>query len=184
MVRDPPRPRRSSPYNCIWEFGYTIGTQQCDMLFTSVAGHLMELEFEGNYKRWRGCSPLELYTAPVAKSVPQVSAGWRAPRDVAQVAIAAAGWVQEQRLQPSSETTGHRSSALVGWGGWWVVPRKHTAEQGAPALPAACAGQGAAEAQSGGELARRAVAGPVAGLRSRGREYCVRGGVLGPRPRL
>lgn len=61
-----------SQYNPIWEFGYTINGQQCDMLFTSVAGHLMELEFAGQYKRWRGCSPLELYTAPVVKDVPQV----------------------------------------------------------------------------------------------------------------
>jgi DNA topoisomerase-3 len=63
-----------SPYNPIWEFCYTINGQQCDMVFTSVAGHLMELEFAAQYKRWRGCSPLELYTAPVVKDVPAVSA--------------------------------------------------------------------------------------------------------------
>jgi DNA topoisomerase-3 len=62
-----------SQYNPIWEFCYTINGQQCDMVFTSVAGHLMELEFAAQYKRWRGCSPLELYTAPVVKDVPAVS---------------------------------------------------------------------------------------------------------------
>lgn len=62
-----------SPYNPIWEFGYTINGQQCDMVFTSVAGHLMELEFPAQYKRWRACSPLDLYTAPVVKDVPAVS---------------------------------------------------------------------------------------------------------------
>jgi hypothetical protein len=34
----------------------------------------MELEFAAQYKRWRGCSPLDLYTAPVVKDVPAVSA--------------------------------------------------------------------------------------------------------------
>jgi DNA topoisomerase-3 len=63
-----------SQYNPIWEFCYTINGQQCDMVFTSVAGHLMELEFAAQYKRWRGCSPLDLYTAPVVKDVPAVSA--------------------------------------------------------------------------------------------------------------
>ncbi|WIA41751.1 hypothetical protein OEZ86_009091 [Tetradesmus obliquus] len=62
--------RGRSQYNPIWEFCYTINGQQCDMVFTSVAGHLMELEFAGQYKRWRGCSPLDLYTAPVVKDVP------------------------------------------------------------------------------------------------------------------
>lgn len=44
-----------------------------DMVFTSVAGHLMELDFTQQHKRWRSCSPLELYTAPVVKAVPDVS---------------------------------------------------------------------------------------------------------------
>eukprot|EP00882_Tetradesmus_deserticola_P026563 GHRQ01029314.1.p1 GENE.GHRQ01029314.1~~GHRQ01029314.1.p1 ORF type:complete len:131 (+),score=8.90 GHRQ01029314.1:381-773(+) len=64
--------RGRSQYNPIWEFCYTINGQQCDMVFTSVAGHLMELEFAAQYKRWRGCSPLDLYTAPVIKDVPPV----------------------------------------------------------------------------------------------------------------
>lgn len=45
------------------------------MVFTSVAGHLMELDFPEPYKRWHSCSPLELYGAPVVKIVPQV---WKA----------------------------------------------------------------------------------------------------------
>lgn len=46
--------RASAPYNTIWEFGYTISGQPCDMAFTSVAGHLMELEFTAPFKKWRG----------------------------------------------------------------------------------------------------------------------------------
>lgn len=43
------------------------------MVFTSVAGHLLELDFEPQYKKWRGCSPVELFTAPVHKVVPKVT---------------------------------------------------------------------------------------------------------------
>jgi hypothetical protein len=42
------------------------------MQFTSVAGHLMELDFTATHKRWRSCNPLELYRAPVVKQVPEV----------------------------------------------------------------------------------------------------------------
>lgn len=39
----------------IWEFPYSINGQAADMMFTSVAGHLMELEFTQPYKKWRRC---------------------------------------------------------------------------------------------------------------------------------
>jgi DNA topoisomerase-3 len=40
------------------------------MVFTSVTGHLMELEFsQPTHRRWRGCAPGELFSAPVAKRV-------------------------------------------------------------------------------------------------------------------
>lgn len=59
-----------SPYNKIFEFSYTIGAQQCDMLMTSVTGHLMELDFEDQYRKWHSCDPVDLYHAPVRKKVP------------------------------------------------------------------------------------------------------------------
>jgi DNA topoisomerase-3 len=68
-VLNPARAR----FNPIWEFGYTIQGTPCDMVFTSVAGHLMELDFTQQHKRWRSCNPLELYNAPVVKAVPDVS---------------------------------------------------------------------------------------------------------------
>jgi hypothetical protein len=43
------------------------------MVFTSVAGHLMELDFDQIHKKWHGCAPIDLYTATVHKNVPQVS---------------------------------------------------------------------------------------------------------------
>ncbi|KAM7513869.1 hypothetical protein LguiA_003452 [Lonicera macranthoides] len=60
-----------SRYNKIFEFVYTINGQQCQMSFTSVTGHLMELEFEDRYRKWHSCDPVDLYNAPVRKHVPQ-----------------------------------------------------------------------------------------------------------------
>ncbi|WMV53132.1 hypothetical protein MTR67_046517 [Solanum verrucosum] len=61
-----------SRYNKIFEFNYTIRNQPCQMLFTSVTGHLMELEFDERYRKWHSCDPLDLYNAPVRKFVPEV----------------------------------------------------------------------------------------------------------------
>ncbi|KAI3451633.1 hypothetical protein Pfo_008298 [Paulownia fortunei] len=60
-----------SRYNKIFEFIYTIQNQQFHMSFTSVTGHLMELEFEDRYRKWHSCDPVDLYHAPVKKFVPQ-----------------------------------------------------------------------------------------------------------------
>ncbi|XP_010270299.1 PREDICTED: DNA topoisomerase 3-alpha [Nelumbo nucifera] len=60
-----------SRFNRIFEFDYSIRGQHCHMLFTSVTGHLMELEFEERYRKWHSCDPADLYHAPVRKFVPQ-----------------------------------------------------------------------------------------------------------------
>ncbi|KAK9735532.1 hypothetical protein RND81_04G210800 [Saponaria officinalis] len=60
-----------SRYNKIYEFEYTIRGQSCHMLFTSVTGHLMELEFDDRYRKWHSCDPADLYHAPVRKTVPE-----------------------------------------------------------------------------------------------------------------
>ncbi|KMZ73897.1 DNA topoisomerase [Zostera marina] len=64
------RPGRSC-YNRVFEFDLTIKRQQCHMLFTSVTGHLMELDFDDRYRKWNSCDPTDLYHAPVRKYVPQ-----------------------------------------------------------------------------------------------------------------
>jgi DNA topoisomerase-3 len=61
-----------SPYNHIFEFNYKIGGQDVEMHFTSVTGHLMGLDFGQQYTGWRSCDPLDLFTLPVFKTVPQV----------------------------------------------------------------------------------------------------------------
>ncbi|RAL51559.1 hypothetical protein DM860_011061 [Cuscuta australis] len=60
-----------SVYNKIFEFNYNIQNQPCQMLFTSVTGHLMELEFDERYRKWHSCDPVDLYAAPVRKHVPE-----------------------------------------------------------------------------------------------------------------
>ncbi|KAK9827312.1 hypothetical protein WJX81_003569 [Elliptochloris bilobata] len=60
-----------SKYNPLFFFPYNINGTPCEMVFTSVAGHLLELDFTPQHKKWHGCSPAELYTAPVQKVVPQ-----------------------------------------------------------------------------------------------------------------
>lgn len=62
-----------SPYNKIYEFDAQVWNQRCRMTMTSVSGHLMGFDFLGPYRSWHGCSPLELFDAPLAKSCSQES---------------------------------------------------------------------------------------------------------------
>ncbi|PSN32683.1 DNA topoisomerase 3-alpha [Blattella germanica] len=59
-----------SKFNKIYEFECNAFNQRCHMIMTSVSGHLLGLEFVGNYRNWRGCNPLALFDAPVTKSCP------------------------------------------------------------------------------------------------------------------
>lgn len=61
-----------SRYNRVFEFEHSIGGRPCLMLFTSVTGHLMELDFDDRFRKWNSCDPTDLYHAPVRKFVPQV----------------------------------------------------------------------------------------------------------------
>lgn len=70
--RKPESIRRNgySHYNPIFEIeSCPFRNTNVSMVITSVAGHLMELEFDSNYKSWNSCSPLDLFQAPVKKSV-------------------------------------------------------------------------------------------------------------------
>uniref|UniRef100_K3WHB4 DNA topoisomerase n=1 Tax=Globisporangium ultimum (strain ATCC 200006 / CBS 805.95 / DAOM BR144) TaxID=431595 RepID=K3WHB4_GLOUD len=61
--------RGFSQYNPVYEFPYQIQNQHVTMVVTSVTGHLMELEFDASYRSWYSCSPMDLFTAKVAKKV-------------------------------------------------------------------------------------------------------------------
>ena len=45
------------------------------MLMTSVSGHLMEMDFTEEHRKWNSCEPLSLFDAPVRKVIPQVRIG-------------------------------------------------------------------------------------------------------------
>ncbi|KMQ86449.1 dna topoisomerase 3-alpha-like protein [Lasius niger] len=56
-----------SVYNKIFEFNVQLWGQNCQMVMTSVSGHLLGYEFTGAYRKWQGCHPLSLFDAPVSK---------------------------------------------------------------------------------------------------------------------
>ena len=67
-----PREQSRHPGWCVQE---PFPDVQVEMVFTSVAGHLTELNFTAAHTKWRSCPPQELYTAPVIKFIPQVRWG-------------------------------------------------------------------------------------------------------------
>ncbi|KAK3730446.1 hypothetical protein QZH41_012648 [Actinostola sp. cb2023] len=70
MSRGQSRKREGfSKFNKIYEFNCNILNANAQMVMTSVSGHLMGLEFSQAYRKWNSCSPLQLFTAPVAKYV-------------------------------------------------------------------------------------------------------------------
>ncbi|CAM9767021.1 unnamed protein product, partial [Chrysoparadoxa australica] len=56
-------------YHRIYEFNARMMNTDLACTFTSVAGHLMELDFKDPYRKWSGCAPVDLFTAPVEKKV-------------------------------------------------------------------------------------------------------------------
>jgi hypothetical protein len=68
-------PRRSARFCPVLSFDYTVPELgPCEMVMTSVAGHLLELGFVPPYNKWYGCEARQLYDAAVVKSVNKV--GW------------------------------------------------------------------------------------------------------------
>lgn len=59
-----------SPYNRIYEFRCQVFDQDCQMVFTSVSGHLLNYDFTRDHSSWHSCSPVELFDAPVVKQCP------------------------------------------------------------------------------------------------------------------
>ncbi|KAK9833803.1 hypothetical protein WJX74_006318 [Apatococcus lobatus] len=57
-------------FNGLHHFQYNANGLHYEMVFTSVLGHLMQLEFDTQFTKWRSCSPADLYHAGVSKQVP------------------------------------------------------------------------------------------------------------------
>ena len=64
-----------SPYNYYFEFEARVQGVMSHVVFTSVTGHLYELDFTAEYRRnWAGSDPLELFDAPVVRFIPDSKA--------------------------------------------------------------------------------------------------------------
>ncbi|XP_050421809.1 DNA topoisomerase 3-alpha [Adelges cooleyi] len=62
-----------SKFNKIYEFNYSFRGSPSTMIMTSVSGHLLGYEFQGQYRLWNSCSPLDLFDSPVVKECPKNS---------------------------------------------------------------------------------------------------------------
>ncbi|KAL4241091.1 DNA topoisomerase 3-alpha [Mactra antiquata] len=60
-----------SKFNKIYEYEYMLFNQKCNMMMTSVSGHLLGLEFIGQYRKWNSCSPVTLFDVQVEKYCPE-----------------------------------------------------------------------------------------------------------------
>ena len=59
-----------SIYNRIFDIEHCMFKDSpAKMKMTSVSGHMMELEFDPQYKTWSSCPPIALFTAPLHKTV-------------------------------------------------------------------------------------------------------------------
>lgn len=56
-----------SVYNKIYQFPYQVRGQACDMLMTSVSGHLLNYDFGDTYRKWNSCPAVQLFDLPVTK---------------------------------------------------------------------------------------------------------------------
>ncbi|RWS07211.1 hypothetical protein B4U79_07604 [Dinothrombium tinctorium] len=57
-----------SRFNKIYDFDYNIPyIGNCNMIMTSVSGHLINIDFTDRYRRWYSCDPVELFNAPIVE---------------------------------------------------------------------------------------------------------------------
>ena len=59
-----------SKFNKLYEFQMNMPRfGQSQMIFYSVAGHLLDKDFDNRYRKWHSCEPLELFDAPIVTFV-------------------------------------------------------------------------------------------------------------------
>ena len=69
LIRNRPAFRDGfSRFNKIYEFQCNVFGQQCEMVMTSVSGHMMEIDFPASHRAWNSCDFVDLFSAPVVKS--------------------------------------------------------------------------------------------------------------------
>ncbi|KAL0269615.1 UNVERIFIED_CONTAM: hypothetical protein PYX00_007289 [Menopon gallinae] len=60
-----------SKYNKIYEFNCQVFGMNCNMIMTSVSGHLLNFDFTSISRNWTSCNPLYLFEAPIVKFCPK-----------------------------------------------------------------------------------------------------------------
>ncbi|KAJ1965435.1 DNA topoisomerase 3-alpha [Dipsacomyces acuminosporus] len=58
-------------YNRNFDFQYRINGAFVQVTMTSVAGHVMEIDFPTAMRKWHSCNPVALFTAPIVRAVPE-----------------------------------------------------------------------------------------------------------------
>ncbi|KAJ2291000.1 DNA topoisomerase, partial [Coemansia sp. RSA 2706] len=58
-----------SRYNKNFDFSYRISGNFERVTMTSVSGHVAEVDFPLNARRWHSCDPAHLFTSPVVREV-------------------------------------------------------------------------------------------------------------------
>jgi len=58
-----------SRFNKIYEYQYMVQGTQANMVMTSVSGHLLNMEFPEQFRKWWSCHPVQLFDLPVEKGV-------------------------------------------------------------------------------------------------------------------
>jgi DNA topoisomerase-3 len=66
VLTAPKRNIQGSPYVKNYEFQYNFQTWgNCNVVMTSVLGHLISHDFEARYRNWRSCDPAQLFEATI-----------------------------------------------------------------------------------------------------------------------
>lgn len=66
----PQEVRSDARYCRNWKFPFQLnGHGDVEMVFSSVMGHLLQLDFEAPYKKWSSCAPQDLYHVRVKKDI-------------------------------------------------------------------------------------------------------------------
>jgi DNA topoisomerase-3 len=76
MCRGYPRMREGfSKFNKVYEFDYSLFGRPCHMIMTSVSGHLLDLDFHSDYRKWSSVPPSSLFTCELHQSCPDRFSG-------------------------------------------------------------------------------------------------------------
>jgi DNA topoisomerase-3 len=58
-----------SRFNKIYEYQCMVHGIQANMVMTSVFGHLLNMEFHEQFRKWWSCHPVQLFDLPVERGV-------------------------------------------------------------------------------------------------------------------